>query len=727
MDMKQNTQSPEKSGCLRKMVLYAVLFLLLALALNNIPGWYTFDTLRETYDRDSPEGVALEGLASGRFRAELFFEEAAVQQISRSTRFSIPAGSTLYLGAHVETRTDEQENKVSVVFRDVRVVSDKPITYKYRNLPLGVFRILESVPDDPKHRIRARGWYRIPGALFHLRDYGRARGPRRVWQMPTRAELVASAELKPEHTFVFEDAIEFSTSARAGAIHIEDAVFENDEWRDGQLAVTLHLGDVLRSGKVVLSGVQDGEAALHAGLGHRGGTGPELTAHGRISLSAATLDYDDQTATAQLSQVRARPQATLILAEERRILREGAMVELSGRVGDLVIDNDRDRISIPLLDLQQPLFSVRLDDDHPVAYLHMPEPLNVRDLNWTRTRARETLRIENAGIQLEPLVYRLCPEEGGAGSDLRGSLWAGSARITRRDDQWIGVDQAPELELAAEAVRFHDGEILIHHGSVDGRAGLLATQQRDFSARLKEAEVSARINREEPDMFTYQGEARADGGGDIRIEGRTDVPDLTITVVAKPMAFEGDPDHTRVTLPELTFSVSGDDLLALLREALDQNRERIREETRRRGRFILDLHDVESIEVGDNEAEVFIRGRVRMMGPRIWGERIRMTRSFTVGFIAEFDLPTAGLLHEAELGVRVESVRHLAFRALPDPVNRMLPYLVDYLHDGPIIHERRSLDQFIRDVPEGIHVHHIRLHGEGRQPAVEVSGEFEIR
>lgn len=727
MDMNQKTKSPAKSGCLRRIVLYAVLLLLLALALNNIPGRYTFDTVRETYDRDSPEGIALEGLESGRFRAVLFFEEAAVQQTSRSTRFGIPAGSTVQLDAHVVTSVDDQKDEVVLLFREVRIESDKPITYLYRNLPLGFSRVLESVPGDPKYRIRARGWYRVLGALFHLRDYGRARGPRRVWQMPARADLVASAELKPEHTFAFKDAIEFSTSARAGAIRIEDAVFENDEWHDGRLTAYLHLGDVLRSGKVVLSDMRDGEVSLHADLAHRRGTGPELTVHGGFSWSEAALNYDDQTATAQLVQVRARPQATLILTEELRMLREAVAVDLEGRVEDLVIDNQRDRITVPLLDLHRPLFSVRLDDEHPVMHLIMRESLDVRDLNWTRTRSRETLRVENAGIRLEPFTFRLCPEEGGSGSDLRGALWAGSVRITRRDDQWIGVDRDPQLELAAETVRVHDGEILVRHASVHGRAGLLETQQRDFSARLQEAEVSARMNREEPDVFTYEGEARADGGGDIRIEDRAEVPDLTITVAAKPMGFRGDQDHTRVSLPELTLSVSHEELMNLLDEALERNRDRIWEETRRRGRLVLDLQQIESVRVRENQAEVTIRGRVRVMGPRVFGERVRMTRSFSVGFVAEFELPAEGLLHEADIGVRVESLKHFSLRALPDPINRYLPDLIEFFHDGPLLYEKRPLKELVRDVPGHIHVRHIRIYGKNGDPTLEVSGEMEIR
>ncbi len=717
-------QSRSRNKRWRRLLVWSVGLVGLAGLLNRVPGCYTLDSLRETVDPSSVEGIALAGVETVELNATLHFDEATEQRINRRVRLAIPAGSTVTVRGRAAPFLDA-ENGWTIALEDARVVSDKPLTFTYRNVPLAAAYHMESIPGDPEHRLRARGRYQVLRALIHLHRYRRERGPRREWRMPARARLSLSAQFVPEHEFAFAEGLRFRTGAQGGQLQMKDARLDHGQWVDGRLGLRLFLGESLQVNGWTLREMQEGRIDLTVAAGPPEGERARLNIGGALSLPDARLQFEGRRVSARLRGIGIRPQAELILDAEYGVHWEEISARLGGQMENMRVRTEYDRISVPLIDLDEPHLLVRRPAGASELHVSLQRPWIVPGLHWTRTRARQRWNLDAGRLRLEPGTFRLEGDEHVSVTGLHAGLEADRVRLVRKEEQWVALENGVRLNLGARRIRFHDGEILVEDCAVEGETGLLSVGNSAMAAFLRNPRVRLNVDRARPEKLSYEGAVWVGDNADVDLVKPGGLTDISVRAAARPMEFAGDQDWLYVDLPELSLSVSNEDFQQLLQEALMQNRERIREETEFLGRFMLDLRRIHSVQVMENEADVAIAGHVSWRGPRILGQRMRIRNSFTANFSAVFSVPDAGMLDEAEVGLRV-FLGNVDLKRFPRFLTRRVPGLVDYLLGGALFEETWKLGELIEEIPAGIRVGRIRIHGEEDRLVLLVSGTGEI-
>lgn len=291
------------------------LLLLLATVLQNIPGTYTFKDVRAEVDASSPEGVALLGMDGLTLSATLEFDRATLQRVSRNAQLSVPSGATLNISAESRPHLDPENGTVVLQPENVLLVSDKPLTFIYRNVPLAHSRELATGPDG---LLRVRGRYRVLSALPRLHRYRRERGPRRVWQAPDRALLHANARLTPLHTYAFPRDLTINGGPDGGELRLDGLRFENGAWREGLVECNLWFGESLHFSGNHLEKIRGGALTLEGGFvnGDPGKSTLDLT--GRLSWVSAQLSAREETLAATLPHAGVRANARLTLDPNHR-------------------------------------------------------------------------------------------------------------------------------------------------------------------------------------------------------------------------------------------------------------------------------------------------------------------------------------------------------------------------------------------------------------------------
>lgn len=688
------------------------MLLFVGVLLQNIPGTYTFREASAEVDADSPEGVALLGMDALSLSATLEFDRSTLQRVSRNAQLRVPAGATLRLSAESRPRLDAENGEVVLEPENVLLVSDKPLTFIYRNVPLARSRELATGPDG---RLRVRGRYRVLSALPRLHRYRRERGPRRDWQAPDRARLDATGRFTPEHTYAFPGEFTLRSGAEGGKLRLEGLRYENGVWRKGRVETSLQFGGEMDASGIRLHEMREGSLILEGGFVEASAGVSTLDVNGRLAWEAAKLSARDDTLSASLPRSGARAQARLTLDRDHRVELQSLSAELTGRVENFLLDSERDQVSFPSLDLTDTPLRLEIDDpSHPIR-IEAPRPLDLRGLSWTRARPGETLRIEDGRLRLDPMSVVLSGDDPPRASQLSGLLEAWTVSLTRRETQRVTLTDGVRLRLRAERVRLQDGEFLIEEGRVEGRTATLTAERNGLGATLRETVLAVHGDREDESVFTFQGRVQAHGGADVRVEGPRGLPDLSVFASSQALSFAGDQDHIRLELPKLTLSIPRDDLKAMLEEALDQNRDRIREETRDAIGVEVNVRDIRSLAFGEDSVEVVGAGRVSALGG------IFDTR-FSARMRVDFDLPGDVMLDESKLGARV----YLTGLSL-NRVNPRIERLILNQVKQPLLRETRPLKRLVGDLPGGVRVAEARLYPEADSLALEISGEAVLR
>ncbi len=705
------TPQPKKSKRRRRMLL-ALVLVAGGFLLQNFPGQYTFREVSEEYERDTAEGIGISGVAAAELRAVLYFEEATLQRVSRNAQLAVPPGATLQLRARTVPRFDEDTNEVIVIPEDVEILSDKPLTFIYRNVPVAHSRELRSVPDDPKLRIRAHGRYRILSALPRLHRYRRKRdGPRREWQAPTRAEISFHAELKPSHTFAFDEKLVFTTSDAPQTLTLDNLVYENGQWTAGDVQLHLAFQAPLQFGRVAIDNPRDARINVNGRLSRRNAESL-LTGSGRLTLLSGFLRDTRDEFSAALHNLEATPAGTLVLDRDLALSHENIAASLTGLFRDVKYNSGRDQLTLPLLDLQGPALRLSQNSREDPLRFHMPTPLDIRGLNASRNRPRETLRISDARLRLNPFVFDMDWGEtpAGTGKNLTGLLEAWSVHLSRGKDQHVALENGVRLTLRAGALSLVDGEILFEKGQATGSAGKISGTRGDFQAGIQGSELSVRADRGSAKAFSFEGELIPGESAQINLSGPGNLPDISLFADAHPVSFSGDQDQFRIGLPRLEISITREDLMAMLNTALAEQRERIRKETADEISVGVDIRRIRAVSFKENQVSVTGEGRVYTF-------RDIISTSFSATMTVEFDLPGDIELDQADLVVRAR----LTGLSL-DYVNPRIEQLILRRIRNPLLKLERPLQDMIRDIPDGIRIDHSRLHATDEHLVLEISG-----
>lgn len=611
-----------KASTKQSRLLRLSLLAVLGFVLQNFPGHYTLRRSSLNVNAERTEGIAVAGMASADVEAVLYFQDATLQRISRNAQLAIPAGSTLRIRARTVPVLDAEAGRVVVHPQDAVLLSDKPLTFVYRHVPLARSRELRSIPGDPNHRVRVHGRYRMLTALLNLHRYRRTRGgPRREWRPPTRADISFQGELLSGHSFVFSEKLQLRTTESPQHLRVDKLVFDQGRWTGGD-------------------------------------------------------------------------------------------IELHVQLEDLIYQTERDALRLPRLDLTDPALRISLSDGESPLHLHMPAPLEVSGLHWTRTRPRETLRIEEARLLLSPFTFELRPGPSpfGRGEHLAARMEADSVRLARRNDQFVALEQGASLTLGAGVLTFADGEILVNDGHVTGSAGRIRGGRREVTATLQGTSLSVLAERSGEERFHFSGTLIPGENAKIRVTGGRNVPDTSLFADAEQISFSGDQDHFRIALPRLNIFMSRDEVLSMFNAALAEQRPRILEETREEISIGVDLREISSVDFAENQ--VTVRGAGRLYA---WRDRIRT--NFSVTLSVDFDLPEEVDLDEAEFGIRAT----LTGLNLAN-VNRRIEQLVLNRVRRPLLSRSRPLGDMVKNLPNGVRIHATRLHATDENLILELSG-----
>ncbi|MCC5849887.1 MAG: hypothetical protein JJU29_17510 [Verrucomicrobia bacterium] len=696
----------------RKRILLLLLLAGVGIVLQNFPGQYTFKEVSEEYERDTIGGIGISGIASAELRAVLYFEEATLQRVSRNAQLEVPAGSTLNLRARTVPRFDEDTNEVIVVPEDVEILSDKPLTFIYRNVPVAHSRELRSVEGDPQYRIRAHGRYRILSALPRLHRYRRNReGPRREWEAPTRAEITFHAELKPNHTFAFDEKLVFTTAGESQRLVMDRLVYENGNWTQGDIDLNLAFQAPLQFGRVAIDNPRDARINVNGKLSRRDSESL-LTGNGNLTMLSGFLRDTRNEFTAGVNNLSANPAGTLVLGKDLRLDHEDVRATLTGLFRDVKYKTHRDEITLPLLDLTNPAIRLSMTNGNDQVRLQMPAPLDVRGLNWSRNRPRESLRISDARLRINPFAFELNlgSPPSGVGENLTGLLEAWSVRLSRGEDQHVALENGVRLTLRAGRLIFADGEILVTKGQATGSAGTLRGGRGDFKAGIQGTGVSVRADRGSANAFTFEGELIPGEGAQINMTGPGALPDISLFADAQPVSFSGDQDHFRIGLPRLEISMTREDVMAMLNTALAEQRERIRQETADEISVGVDIRRIRAVTFAENQVSVTGEGRVYTL-------RDIISTSFSATMSVEFELPTNTNLDQAEMGLKAT----LTGLSLSN-VNPRIEQLILNRIRSPLLELKRPLKEMIQDIPDGIRIDHSRLYATDEHLVLELSG-----
>lgn len=177
---------------LKKKHLYGLLILILSgILLQTVPGTYTLDDLEESFEPESPEGKVLLALGETRVEARVYFKRAARHRISRNAELLSPPDTWLEVTGVM--RPEEANGEILLKPSTLQLRSDRSLTFVYRNVTVARAKYLRSTPEGT---LEAVGYYQVLSALFTGTRYGRQREIRRDYQIPDRAVLNLTAELK---------------------------------------------------------------------------------------------------------------------------------------------------------------------------------------------------------------------------------------------------------------------------------------------------------------------------------------------------------------------------------------------------------------------------------------------------------------------------------------------------------------------------------------------------
>ena len=701
----------------RKRWIWLPILGLLAVLLQQIPGRYTFRDLSDDFDPGTPEAVLLAGVASAEVSAELYFARATVQRISRNAELGVPAGATLRLRARTTPQVDPESGEVFVAPEDVEILSDLPLTFIYRNVPLARSRELRSVPGDPEKRVRAYGRYRMLSALPHLHRYERRRGgPRRVWAAPDRAEVTFSATLHTGHTFSFEEGMHFtSASNTGGSVQLTDLLFEDGRWLAGRLALEMGLADPLSFPGGQFREVVDGKLTLSGRV-----LPPEGTERGRVAIvgelamaEALLLGGKEmEDFSVRLQDWETLFEGTGILDAEGKLDGEDFQVRWQHTLRDLSYRSPRDTLRLPYLDLREPALTFRLRDDFRGGTLRMTEALDVRGIQWARQRRRESLRIEEGRLRMNPFEFDLSFDEKGIrgeGEGLSGLLEAWSVGLRRDEDQQVTLLDPVRLNLQADRVVLEKGEIMIEGATVTGSAGKLEGRRKELQAVVNGAEVALQADRQSEQDFQFSGRVLAREGATVQLPEREGLPDLDFFLRAGPVGISGDQDAFRVRIPSLRVSIPRKTIHEILDQMVSEQRERIREETEDELSVGVDVRRVQELAFFENRAVVVMEGRVYML-------RDMVHTSFSAEFTLDFEPPEDVALSEARLGFAA-TLTGIKLNRVNPRIERLILRRVR----RPLFREARDLSSLVSDLPEGIMIDRVRLQAEDEQLVLTLS------
>ncbi len=226
----------------KQLLFWTLLIICIGFGLQHIPGSYTIDDFDDDYELTSPEGIGLLAISDASLVAECYFKETTRHRISRNAEILVPANSTLQVSASTVPYIENDE--VILKPTTLLITSDNPLTFIYRFVTVAKANTLEIHPDDPQHKVKAVGQYKVLSALATAYRYKRQKAVRRDYKIPTEATLDFEANFYPDHEIKALEDLSVTTGSEPGKFVLKNATWKNETWQSGKLHISVPFSDL---------------------------------------------------------------------------------------------------------------------------------------------------------------------------------------------------------------------------------------------------------------------------------------------------------------------------------------------------------------------------------------------------------------------------------------------------------------------------------------------------
>lgn len=709
----------------RKKWLLGICLLLLA-ALEYLPGWYMLRPVSVDFSVDSPAGKVLDAVEGAGININAAFRSSQVQQINSSVHLIIPAGTRVQASGLLGSTRDG--TNVVANLSAVSIAVDRPVAFYYRGIKLADVIDLNTSGVAGDRRLRARVRFRLLSALLSLPRYRRPENIERDLLMPDSLELSASARLKGGYAVEVENAVRLVTGNAGGEIKLERAVYNDGRWQALQLAGNLPAVETFFLNGLHLSDVKDAgfNVRLLADTGQGGDQLLYFVPGSRLWLEALRVtNTNDPSFSANISDFSLIPSGGLRVTDKWRFVPESLYIAPSGRVSGLLLDMPDTVAAFGEIDIgsAQPLAGPLEDGDG--WFLRTAEALVIEGIDWTSGDEHYSLSLAGGGLRLNRFNLLFNTERGLIANAVGGGFSCVNIVFLPDENQQLNLPGGLKLDFSAERLRLHTNVVEVAGGLVQADAAQLSGRIDNVLFRMGDLDLRLAFDAESLDSFDFNGTLRTRGQTVVELKGAGHDADLSVLAAARTLNFSGNQDCLRVGLPWSRTRVDAKKLEHLIKAAFAVGRAGIREESRRVGRFVLDVRRISRIRFKENAAEVRADGRVTILGPRILGWRTRVRVSFTADLLAEFEVLPGTLVNDSEIGVKM-SLERINFKNFPDELERYIPDIIELFRRGALVETSTGVTELAEDAPFGVKIDRARIYPSGDDIMMDLSISMEM-
>ncbi len=659
--------------------------LLLAAALEFVPGRCTIKPVAFEYPLTSTAGHTLHAFESVNFFLSAGFHKPGMQRLSRNVELAVPAGTQMHAAGTLISGI--RGTNVVATVSALKISTSQPAAFYYRGIRLAdVFKVqTANVSEAPALRAAVR--FRLLSALVSLPRYRRPRDVERNFSLPEQLDASVWAAIKDGHEIELNDG---------GALQLRGI-------RNAGLSLRLTGGNSAEDGYLLV-----------------------LSPGSSLQVEALQVSGTNPAFMVEAGKLKLTPSGGIALTDDFRMQARNFSISVDGVLKGLLAE-----IGGSLLTVQEINLGAAVLTAGPLAsgegwYLRTAEELRAGNIDW-RTTGDDGLKasFSKAVAALRRFNLTVDPHQGVSGNDISGYLNCAQMDLSPDENQSFRLGHGLTVDFAAQRIGLGTNLFSITNGEIRAEANVLDGELADVLFRTGGLTLQVDIESESLERFTFDGSLRSRERTVLEMKDTDSAADLSVLASARTLNFSGDQDCLRVGLPWSRTRMDIKQLEQLVKDAFNAGRAGIRDESRRYGRFLLDVRRIRRITFKENAAEVRADGRVSLLGPRILGWRTRIRVSFTADMLAEFEVPAGILTGDSEIGVKL-SLERINFKNFPNEFDQYIPDIIEVFQRGALVDTSTGIGTVTDELPFGLIVNRARLYPSGREIMLDLAVTLEL-